>query len=1035
MRKHGKQWIVVLTALTLSATVVSQDFLAVGKSSNIVLAEEISEDSEKIQDSDFIIADREARIEEKEEQDRKIAEGQINNYQDIDREPPLSVSEYKNYIPQTFAAFNESKYDPRTDADFELPSIRNQNPLGTCWAHTAMALIEINLAKSGKISSLENMSEFQTVFFMNHDWEDPLGLCSNDNFRTVDSRGSTTLSFDWYKNGGNVGCTQFMLMDWVGAVSEIQYPETEYEILKTKKSSAFLDDSYAIKKDAVHIQNTFVINSQDKDSIKMMIKQYGAVGISYYSYDDYYKIDASGKAECYYDPQHTTTNHAVTIVGWDDDYSKEQFQVTPPENGAWLIRNSWGNNWSDGGYFWISYCDSSLSKEAYALEVYNSNDKGAYYDYNYQYDGGVIAGKGLGYNTADMQEANVFKAVGKEILQAVAVYLEANYNFTIDIYKNPTDPKDITSGTLESSVETTNLEYEGYYTIPLDKTVELNSGDVFAIVVTLHNNNNQSASCVIDSDYRGSWLCSETEALEGQSFIRSGISGTWKDIGLDYGNLRIKAYTVNASTNPITEIDIKESTVTMKAGDTYNLADSDKMSIMPLNHDDAVLYSSSPSAIVTVDTKGLITAKKPGTAIVTAKNRIGDVKDSIQVIVELKVPAESITFSETSLNLLKGEKGKIEATLLPVGTDDYPTWSSSNESIVKVDQEGNVLGIEEGIATIQAITQSGKIAECEVKVSTRTSEEIECNFDKIPKKVYKAYKYHVAASSKMTKLSPTKIEWSSSSSNVQVTPVGTDGKEGCDFYIENVASARNKGEKITITAIVSYIKTSKRGSQIKTKTFKKKTTSYNVSYKIALDQPNISFTQKKESITLKAIFNDGKSDDQPTNTKLKWMITDAAGKKDRAGAKIASVNGKGVVKPKGPGITYVTVYAVDSYVKTSKTYTVLKTIQITCMPVSSIGFSDSSITATPGTTVNVKEKLVFNDGNIAMLPYNKDNMKLSWKSDDKRNVSVNTKGVIKVNKKAAAGSYTITVKAIGGVSKGSTVPEGKIIIVVPAQEG
>ncbi len=70
-----------------------------------------------------------------------------------------------------------------------------------------------------------------------------------------------------------------------------------------------------------------------------------------------------------------------------------------------------------------------------------------------------------------------------------------------------------------------------------------------------------------------------------------------------------------------------------------------------------------------------------------------------------------------------------------------------------------------------------------------------------------------------------------------------------------------------------------------------------------------------------------------------------------------------------------------------------------------------------------------------MLPYNKDNMKLSWKSDDKRNVSVNTKGVIKVNKKAAAGSYTITVKAIGGVSKGSTVPEGKIIIVVSAQEG
>lgn len=464
-----------------------------------------------------------------------LVEQEVSDLDIEDAEPSLARANYWNPY-----------YDARSES--LITGVKNQNPWGTCWAFATTSIAETSLVKdrvkvNGTVSNLGNtdLSELHAAYFFGNRGADPLGNTTGD---------SNILYGDYLEMGNDLYSQAFSYANWSGAVPEAILPYTS--AVRGKK----FDSNLAYFHPAV-LKNAYFIN-KSSTQIKQAVAQYGSVAISYYHDDG----DFNAARTSYYNftnhaysyPKSGSVNHAVTIVGWDDNYAKTKFNAVSKvkNNGAWIVKNSWGKDWGKQGYFYISYEDQSIER-AMAMEFQD----GSTYDYNYQYDGT----SGLSYGRVANNEkiSNVFKVKGSkkgknEILKAVNFALhDANIQYQVEVYVDLQNLNNPTSGTLALKTPVKKTTYEGIHTVDLGTSISLSKDTYYSVVVTLSGKNEiqyfvESSYGAIDQ-YGQRVMDFKASLAAKQSFVYS--RGVWHDT-YNYGFCaRIKAFANEDSATPI----------------------------------------------------------------------------------------------------------------------------------------------------------------------------------------------------------------------------------------------------------------------------------------------------------------------------------------------------------------------------------------------------------------------------------------------------------------------------------------------------
>ena len=354
-----------------------------------------------------------------------------------------------------------SRYDLRDER--RITSVKDQGNLDVCGIFAAYGAMESNyltqeLKSAGKVP---DFSEMHSIYY-GYGYS---GVRPEQNF---------TPKF-WFERFS----TTALCARLIGPAIEkdIKYTDKVNNIPKSAAKKSPEDYRIPVRLRNAYFLSFIGANEIDTDTRKKLIMKHGAIVVGFYSESK--KYHRSGKYYTYFNNKRKdVTTHEVLLVGWDDDFSRDNFSPKPEHNGAWLLKNSWGKNWGNNGYFWMPYEQYLYGGTAFVIEEANTHMRPYGYD-----DLGFCQTTGYSWG------ANVFKIrTDNERLKEVAFYTaKNNTDYEIFVYDLGSEAGDNpVSGRLIANFKG-KIELAGYHTINLPEEIAMKKGEYFSVVIKINH--------------------------------------------------------------------------------------------------------------------------------------------------------------------------------------------------------------------------------------------------------------------------------------------------------------------------------------------------------------------------------------------------------------------------------------------------------------------------------------------------------------------------------------------------------------------
>ena len=394
------------------------------------------------------------------------------------------------FLLQNFCiSLNAADFPDKYETQAKTPVLNQKNnPL--CWAYSCADMLSINAIKNGYV---ENGN---TVFSA-----PMIARAEFDGHEHRHSGGSA-----WYRCYGGIDYALMAAISGKGLLYSSDYP-TVNDADTADVSELYHGESYV---DSVKIIDVSELSNKERtNKIKELITEYGAVNTDAFICD-YNSVTKIAKILPY---DNTQISHSVLLVGWDDT------KYTDTGTGAFLMKNTWGEKWGDCGYAWISY-NSEFGRHVCSANVVIDKNTSVLTHTETPYLSGTVAEV---IPSGEFGAVNVFEISEKISLYKAGVFTnEKEAYLLIKVYKNPSDINNLLNTSPTATAEG-KADGEGYYTLDLNKQIELDENDTVAALYIIRSGKNYYVySEYSDPDFE----MAVTNIKSGQSYL------------YDYGKLK-----------------------------------------------------------------------------------------------------------------------------------------------------------------------------------------------------------------------------------------------------------------------------------------------------------------------------------------------------------------------------------------------------------------------------------------------------------------------------------------------------------------